>query len=171
MDGTLGEIRLWAALFAPRCWLFCNGAILAITEYAALYSLLGTMYGGDGRSTFALPDLRGRVPIGVGQGTNLPAYTQGQTGGRESVTLSAAQIPPHQHGLACSATQATQASPANAYPNAAAAGSSLYADTGGTTLASQAILNTGANSRHENMMPCLTTNYIICANGMYPSRS
>ncbi len=99
MDGVIGEIRLFAGNFAPRNWAFCNGSLIAISQNQALYSVIGTIYGGDGRTNFGLPDLRGRVPLAPGQGPGLSSYQQGQTGGVESQALNVTQMPPHSHPI------------------------------------------------------------------------
>src|SRR6187399_1257120 len=113
----LAEIVMFAGNFAPRGWAFCQGQILAISQNTALFSLLGTTYGGNGQTTFALPDLRGRVPVGTGQGPGLPTMDLGQVGGEPTHTLITTEMPAHQHALPCSADDATQGSPVGRYPS------------------------------------------------------
>ena len=157
MDPIIGTIILFAGDFPPRGWAFCNGQVLSIQSNTALFSILGTYYGGNGQTTFALPDLRGRVPVGPGQGPGLSNYAPGQAGGVEAVTLLEAQIPAHAHTL--------QAAPVNA----SAGPSVVTAPAGGA----QAVVTQAAGSHqpHENRQPFLALNYIIATEGVYPSRA
>lgn len=170
MDPFLGEIRLFAGNFAPRHWAFCNGQLLAIQQNTALFSLLGTMYGGNGQTTFALPDLRGRVPLHKGLGPGLSNRTQGETGGTETVTLLATQIPQHTHLLRGSSAAATAGGPGG---NVLAATSVASYGPGPATaaMASQAIGSQGSTQPHENMAPTLALNYIIAMQGIFPPRN
>ncbi len=154
MDPIIGTIILFAGNFVPKGWAACNGQLLAIQQNAALFSILGTTYGGNGTTTFALPDLRGRVPVGAGQGPGLSNYAPGQAGGVEAVTLLQAQIPGHAHML--------QAAPANA----SAGPSVVTAPAGGaqTVITQQA----GQSMPHENRQPFLALQYIIATLGEYP---
>lgn len=161
----VGEIRPFGFQFAPRGWMECNGQLLAISQYQALFSLLGAMYGGDGRTTFGLPDLRGRAAMHVGQ-----THAQGQRGGVENVVLTAAQLPQHTHAAECSNVPATQTSPAGKFWAQDANGNVVFNNTGGTTMAPTAIENTGGGQPHQNMQPYLVVNYCIAVEGVYPSR-
>ncbi len=183
MDGVLAQILLFASNFAPRNWSFCQGQILAIAQNQALFSLLGTIYGGDGRTTFALPDLRGRAPIGPGQGPGLSSYGVGQKGGVETVTLNTTQIPSHTHAFAgqpASTADATDSTPGNGVVPAKIPGISggpnsqsvlAYGAPANTTLAPGTIANTGGSQSHENRMPFIAIHYVICLFGIYPSRN
>ncbi|PXA84563.1 phage tail protein [Nostoc sp. 3335mG] len=172
----IGEIRLMPFNFAPRYWAFCNGQLLAINQNTALFSLLGTYYGGNGVNNFALPDMRGRVGLGVGSRPNGPTYNYGQTGGQESVTLTTQQMPAHTHLLAVTTQDGNSASPAGAYlanVNRAGIGNlNAYADPMGATVGlgngGQAA---GSNTPHSNMQPYQAMNYFIALQGVYPSRN
>lgn len=171
MDGFTGEIRLMAFNFTPRGWLPCDGRLLLINQNQALFALLGTTFGGDGMKTFALPDLRGRVPVHQGQGTGLTHRTFGETGGAETVTLTTAQLPAHTHSLSASAAAGTSATPANNVLAADSNGGKDYAATSdGTALSTTAIGSTGGGQPHENMPPYLALNYFICIYGIFPTR-
>ncbi len=170
MDPFIGEIRLFAGNFAPENWAFCNGTLLAVSQYETLFNLIGTTYGGDGQSTFALPDLRSRVPVHIGNGT-----TMGQMGGAEGVALTAAQIAAHSHGLQGTPTN-NATSPAGAFPAALSGGlaPTLYGTGSGspTTLAPQSIgPNSGANQPHGNIQPYVALTFIIALSGVYPSQN
>jgi microcystin-dependent protein len=162
----LAEIRMVGFNFAPRGWAFCDGQILPINQNQSLYSLLGTTYGGEGRTTFALPDLRGRTPIHVAE-----SYRQGQRGGAEQITLTQAQVPNHTH--AAQATSDTGSAPipsGNVLADSAPseqyhAASSLVGLNAGT------IANTGAGQGHENMQPYIAVNFCIALRGLFPSRN
>ena len=165
----IGEVRLVGFNFAPRGWAFCDGQILAIQSYTALFSLLGTTYGGDGRTTFGLPDLRGRTPIGVGTGPGLTPRTWGAKGGVESVTLNATQIPPHSHTVNVSGESADSNKPQG---NELASGQFYHAtSTSQAQLAAGTVANTGGGQSHENMEPFLVMRWCIALTGIYPSRS
>lgn len=162
----VGEIRMFAGNFAPTGWLFCNGQLLPISEYDTLFNLIGTTYGGDGQVTFALPDLRGRVPMHQG-----PGYIQGQQAGVESVTLGASQIPAHSHALSGSAANASTTAPAGNVPATMGAVTTfLYGtDAPSTSLSPQSVSPAGGSQPHENMQPFLCVSFIIAAYGIYPS--
>jgi len=166
MDQTLGEIRLFAGNFAPRGWAFCDGQLLAIAQNDALFSLLGTMYGGDGRTSFGLPDLRGRIPIGQGTGPGLTHRSVGVTGGAENVVLSTQEIPPHSHTLRGNNSNGTTNVPTNAFP--AVAPDSEYNATSDVMMG--ATNADGGSREHTNVQPFLALNYIISLVGTYPSR-
>lgn len=149
----------------------CNGQLLSIAQNTALFSLLGTQYGGDGQSTFALPDLRGRFPLGAGQGPGLSPRTQGETGGAEQYTLTVAQLPAHTHPLAASKTEATVTSPAGVLLGAKAR-VPLYATPGNfTTMSTLSIGSTGGTQPHPAMPPYVVLNFIIALQGIYPARN
>jgi microcystin-dependent protein len=164
----IGEISLVPYNFAPRGWAFCQGQILSIAQNTALFSLLGTTYGGNGQTTFALPDLRGRAPIGAGQGPGLSNITLGEQAGLESVTLLTTQIPSHTHTAAATQAAATSTRPAGNVP---AGGGSYNPTSDGSTLASGFIGNTGSGQPHENRPPYLGLNYVIALEGVFPSRN
>lgn len=168
-DPYVGEIRLFAGNFAPVGWALCQGQLVAIAENDTLYNLIGTTYGGDGQSTFALPDLRGRVPVHQGQGPGLSPRTMGQTGGTETVTLQSGQTALHSHPALASTAAASLATPAgNLLATTAVA---TYGSAPATTaMASGAITSAWGNPQpHENMAPTLTVSYIISLYGIYPS--
>jgi microcystin-dependent protein len=167
----LGEIVMFAGNFAPRGWAFCQGQLLAISQNTALFSLLGTTYGGDGRTTFALPDLRGRIAIHHGRGPGLSDYRQGQRGGVERVTLLPTEIPAHSHTgqINTSASAGSESSPAGNY--IAAHPGAFSEDTTGAKIEGVVTGNTGGNQPHNNMQPYLAVNYIIALQGTYPSRN
>lgn len=167
-EGFIGEVRMFAGNFAPRGWAFCDGQLLAISNNTALFSILGTTYGGDGRTTFALPDLRGRVAVGVGQGPGLTNRRQGERYGAETSTLTVANLPAHNHSI------------------------NLKTGDGGSNLSSKSILpietntsklsyssstnneivnNNGGNQSFSITQPSIAIRYIICLQGIYPSRN
>lgn len=169
MDPFIGEIRCFGFNFAPVGWALCQGQLLSISSNTALFSLLGTMYGGNGQTTFALPDLRGRSPIGFGQGPGLSSYEQGQPGGQEQVTLSRGQLPAHGHVVGA-ASAATAKSPDGAVPAFTAAGSS-YGTTADLSMSAGMISGGGSNQPHDNLPPYLVLNWCIALQGIYPSRN
>jgi microcystin-dependent protein len=166
----IGEIRLFAGNFAPQGWALCNGQLMAISQNTALFSLLGTMYGGNGQTTFALPDLRGRVPVHRGQGPGLTPRTQGEQSGSETVTLLSTQMPAHSHALRASTVAATGSTPAGALLGATSV-NSYDNSAAGVPMAAGAIGSTGGSQPHDNMAPTLALNYIISLFGIFPSRS
>ncbi|GAB2962241.1 tail fiber protein [Hymenobacter coalescens] len=178
MDNYVGEIRIFAGNFAPVGWLFCQGQLLSIAEYEALYTLLGTTYGGDGQSTFALPNMASRVAVGQGQAPGLSPYTIGQMMGTETVTLSALQLAAHQHPISGTVNVLTgaptgQTSPDNAYFGDK--GAAAYNSAPGTaTLAPGAVTGqtslAGGAQPHKNIQPVTAINYIIATEGVYPQR-
>ena len=170
-DPFIGQVMLFAGNFAPRGWAFCSGQILSIAQNTALFSILGTTYGGNGQTTFALPDLRGRVAISSGQGPGLSNYYLGQAGGEETVTLNMEQMPMHLHMAAASAEGGTSATPNGGVWAGSTARDSIYAATADTTMNPQAISTTGGNQPHNNMPPYLGVNYIIALEGIFPSRN
>lgn len=166
----LAEVRMVGFNFAPRGWAFCDGQILPINQNQSLYSLLGTTYGGDGRTTFALPDLRGRTPVHVGRSNGGQHHTLGQKSGEETHTLSTAEMPNHTHTL-----RATNLPPNSDAPNGrvmAQAVGNLYGSFGSpTAMAPGSIPNVGGGQAHENMQPYLAVNFCIALQGLFPSRN
>ena len=175
MEPFIGEIRLLPYTFAPNGWLDCDGSLLSIAQYSTLYALLGTTYGGDGQTTFALPDMRGRVPLHMGQGLGLRPYTLGMRDGTEQVTLMATQVPSHTHTMMATTLAANTTAPGNAVELGSLSGDTLYTnDTSGLTplhVANTMVGTTGNNQPHDNCMPTLTVRYCICWAGVYPSPS
>lgn len=169
----LGEIRMVGFNYAPRGWALCAGQLMSIAQNTALFSLLGTMYGGDGRVTFGLPDFRGRAPLSFGQGPGLQMYTQGEMSGSETVTLISTEMPMHNHLVATTATPGTVNAPGNSFlAGTARGGVALYAPTSdGSTLAPQSVGLAGGNQPHNNMQPFTVVNFIIATNGIFPSRN
>lgn len=172
MEGVISEIRLWAANFTPQNWMFCQGQILPIQQYTALFSLLGTTYGGNGMTNFGLPDLRGRVPVGVGQGPGLQSFQQGQIGGVEHVNLLVSNLPPHNHMVKVSNKFSGGDHPSGKYLGASASDKGFYSDiSDNSTMAPDVITPTGSGMPMENMQPYLGMNYIICVQGLFPQRA
>ncbi|PTA48518.1 phage tail protein [Shewanella morhuae] len=174
-EAFVGEIRIFGGSYAPVNWRICDGSFLSISNEQVLFALIGTTYGGDGVNTFALPDLRSRVPVGQGQGPGLTAHTIGQSFGTESVTLTAAQLPEHNHIFTATKANATTELPTNALFAAQSDGDQIYVEANGTNqpamLAPTSVTSTGSNVAHNNIMPSLGVNYIICLNGIFPSRN
>src|SRR5271166_3606728 len=158
----LGQVIAVGFNFAPVGWAFCDGSLLSIAEYSALFNLLGTQFGGNGTTNFALPDLRGRASLGVGQGQGLQPYTIGQSGGVESVTLTSSQFAGHAHVLQAAATATTPSPGSGVVLGTPASGTSLYATAGeGATLSASAVSPAqGGGLPHENRQPSTTINYI-----------
>ena len=177
MEPFLGEIRMFAGNFAPVGWNLCDGTLLSVNQYTALYSLIGTVWGGNGSTTFGVPDLRGRLPVGQGQGTGLTNRTLGQSGGTSTVTLTQAQMPAHNHTFTAVQTDgnttsvtgallATLTQPATGVVNRYIPGSTSATLTMATNMVSSA----GGNQAHANLMPYQVVNFIIALNGLYPTR-
>lgn len=164
----VGEIMWVPYNFAPTGWALCNGQILSIAQNTALFSLLGTTYGGNGQTTFALPDARGRVLVKEGQGQGLSIYSQGETGGTETVALTAAEIPAHTHTVQATSAVADQASP-NGNVLAQSSSGSLYGTSPTAAMSSVAVSSVGSGQPHNNMMPYTTLNCIIALQGVFPS--
>ncbi|HEY5999198.1 MAG TPA: tail fiber protein [bacterium] len=159
---------MFAGNFEPWPWFFCDGRLLQIVQHTALFSILGTTYGGNGTTTFALPDLRGRFPVGIGQGPGLSPHDLGEVAGTESVALTSNQMPAHTHQLQALNAAGTTSSPAGAVQ---AAGRNLYAaGSPNATLSGAAVSATGGSQPHPNMPPYLGINYIICVEGIFPTR-
>lgn len=167
----VGEIRMFGGNFAPTGWMMCNGQILAISSYQTLFNLIGTTYGGDGQNTFALPDLRSRVPIHEGQNGLGFNTVIGQNGGTETVTLTASQMPQHSHQLEAAASPADQTSPVNTVLAQQASGS-LYTDSApDMPLHPSALGQSGSGVPHNNIQPVLAVNFIISMFGIFPSQT
>lgn len=167
----VGEIRMFAGNFAPRGWAFCDGQLLAVSQNDALFSLLGTVYGGDGRTTFGLPDLRGRLPIHAGHGPGLSERRLGAKAGAENVTLTVNQLPSHTHRFRASGDNGNVASPADATVGRTPT-FDLYRQTvPGATMASNAVSNIGGSRSHTNLMPYLCVHFIVALFGIFPSRT
>lgn len=166
----LAEVRIVGFNFAPRGWAFCDGQLLPINQNQSLYSLLGTTYGGDGRTSFALPDLRGRTPIHVGS-SNGTTHRLGEKGGEETHTLSAGEMPNHDHGL--QATTDTGTAPVPQDNVLATSPNQPYHEVDSSLVAMNAadVANTGGGQAHENMQPYLALNYCIALQGLFPSRN
>ena len=168
----VGEIRMFAGNFAPRGWAFCDGQLLAISQNDALFSLFGTIYGGDGRTTFALPEMRGRIPLHQGTGPGLSPRQQGSKPGSESGTLTTNQLPSHSHDLNANARQDNQESPAgNVLCDPNPEGRIYDEVVQDASAATTAVAATGGSRSHTNLMPTLCVNFIVALFGVYPSRS
>ena len=159
----IAEIILFAGNFAPRGWAFCNGQLLSISQNTALFSLLGTTYGGNGQTTFALPDLRSRVPVHPGQGPGLSSYQLGQSGGAETVTLGVNQLPAHTH--------AATSPPVDTAATSNRPTSGMAPARGGAYAPGPSVGSTGGSQPHTNLQPHLALNYIIATQGIFPSRN
>jgi len=171
----IGQILLVGFNFAPQGWALCNGQLLSISQNAALFSLLGTFYGGDGISTFGLPDLRGRAPVHQGQGPGLSNYVIGEVTGAESVTLLSNQMPQHNHFVNAVNSPGNAGSPSGALlaetaTRGAVSGDTYSSSPTNTTLAPNAVSLTGGSQPHNNIQPVLVMNYIIALTGIFPSR-
>lgn len=169
-EAFLGEVRIFSFAFAPKNWAQCNGQLLAIQQNQALFSLLGTMYGGNGVTTFSLPDLRGMVTLGFGNNQFGP-WTQGQTGGEFNHTLSQNEMPSHNHIVTASNAAGSQYSPQGNLSAQDPGGTTMYGSTPNTTLAPGAIATAGGSQPHQNMMPCNTLNFCMALSGIFPSRN
>jgi microcystin-dependent protein len=171
-DPFIGEIKMFAGTFAPRSYALCDGQLLAISQNDALFSLLGTTYGGDGRTTFGLPDMRGRIPVHQGTGPGLSPRPIGQKSGAETVTLNSNQMPNHGHGIMKGSTDTATAKPAGGNVFAATVSSDIYRDDEiNVPLAADAVSQKGSSQSHSNLMPFLCVNFIIALFGVYPSRN
>jgi microcystin-dependent protein len=160
----VGEIRMFAGNFAPAGWMFCAGQLLPISENETLFNLIGTTYGGDGQSTFALPDLQGRLPIHFGNG-----FVLAETGGVEQVTLTVSQIPAHSHPMLVSTTSAQNPQPEKSLPAQGPTIQAYITDTGQVPLSPNAVAAVGGSQPHSNMQPFLCVSFIISLFGIFPS--
>ena len=164
----IGQICMFGGNFAPRSWALCDGQLLAVAQNGALFTILGTVYGGDGRTTFGLPDMRSRLPMHHGSGPGLTPRNLGAKSGIEKVTLIANQLPPHKHTPQGSTDQALTNAPAGKV--SADAELNIYSDSAPTdAMSTKAIGNAGGNQQHENLMPYLVVNFIIALTGVFPS--
>ncbi len=166
-DPFIGEIRAAGFSFPPPGWALCNGQFLPIDQYATLFNLIGTTYGGDGVQTFALPNLNGRMAVNAGNGPGLSPYYAGQAAGSESVMLNSSQLPSHNHTIAAQNAMGGQQSPAGNYFSAS---SLAQFGPSGTLITAPLLTPVGGNQAHENRMPSLVVNYIIALVGIYPSQ-
>jgi microcystin-dependent protein len=178
MEGTIAEIRMFAGTFAPRNWAFCQGQLMSISQNTALFSILGTTYGGNGQTTFGLPDFRGRVAVGTGQGPGLSNVSLGEQAGVETVTLLVTQMPSHNHVINGSASGlANNANPTGNAPGIGAVASNnapvnMYSNGAPAAAMNPQVCGlAGGNQPHNNMQPYLGMNYIICLFGIFPSRN
>ncbi|ACA17875.1 Tail Collar domain protein [Methylobacterium sp. 4-46] len=173
----VGQIMLFAGNYAARGWAFCHGQLLPIAQYQALFAIIGTTYGGDGRVSFALPDLRGRVPVSAGQAPGLSNYVLGDKLGDEAVTLTQAQIPAHSHLVTVSDAQGTQVAAAGAFLANTSDANNRPLKTHNPAPAQSVVLNpgtiqsTGGSQPHENRQPTLVLNYLIALQGLFPARN
>lgn len=171
----IGQITMFGGNFAPRSWAFCDGQLLSISSNTALFSILGTTFGGDGRTTFGLPDLRGRVTIHPGNGAGLTSRRLGEKGGAETTTLNVSNLPPHSHTGTIKAKngQPDESNPAGGYPGTLTNGTEGYAETTNGNMAPDVVQtdNTGGNVAHNNVQPFQCVNYIIALVGIFPSRN
>lgn len=163
----IGEIRLLPFNFAPLGWAFCQGQLLSIAQNTALFSLLGTTYGGNGQTNFRLPDLRGRVAVSSGQGPGLSDYQLGETGGEENHTLITNELPTHNHAVACNGEDSNSANPTSHFPASQTTG---YSTASTASMNAGVIGATGGSQPHNNVQPYLTFNYCIALQGIFPPR-
>ncbi len=180
MDPFIAQITVFGCNFAPQGWALCQGQLLAISQNTALFSLIGTYYGGNGTNNFALPDLRSRAPIGFGQGPGLANYAIGETGGQETVSINNSSYPRHTHGLFAGASPATANTPSGSIEAEGQTGGrggavnlALYSASGTPTTLAPAALTAaaGGSQPHNNLQPYLTLNFCIALNGIFPARS
>jgi microcystin-dependent protein len=172
-DPFVAEIRIFPFNFAPKGWAFCDGQLMPLSQNTALFSLLGTTYGGDGKSTFALPNMQGNAAIHAGQGTGLSLYDLGQSGGSETVTLLTSEIPAHAHGILANINPSNLAAPSPLRCYARSAPGTAYKATGAniTAFSDQALAPAGGDQPHNNLMPYLTLNFCIALQGVFPPRT
>lgn len=171
-EAFIGEIRMFAGNFEPRGWAFCDGRILSIAQNTALFSILGTTYGGDGRTTFALPDFRSRVAVGVGQGPGLSQVILGEKAGAETVTLNVNQMPSHSHTVNAVSSEGNQNSPTGNLPADTKTLDKEYSNANANTTMKVSMINpAGGNQPFSVQQPFTGMNYIICLEGYYPSRN
>ena len=181
MEGSLAEIRMFAGTFAPQAWAFCQNQIMAISQNTALFSLLGTTYGGNGQTTFALPDLRGRIPVGLGNGPGLPSYQLGELSGTPTVTLLASNLPAHNHpltgGINIQANNDAGGFGSDPTGKRLGASGNIFTAASGdlvnmaAPVSTLAIGNTGGSQPISTMPPYSAINFVICLQGVFPSRN
>ncbi|HEX9994323.1 MAG TPA: tail fiber protein [Acidimicrobiales bacterium] len=167
-EAFIGEIRIYGFNFPPRGWAMCNGQILSISQNTALFALIGTTYGGNGQTTFALPNLQSRVPVHFGQGPGLSPYPIGETSGSETVTLNQNQLPVHGHTVSASSVAPNASRPGNAF---LAANGAYQAAADGTTMNPGMVSGGGSNQPFGILQPFLALNFSICLEGLFPSRN
>ncbi|MEA2166129.1 MAG: hypothetical protein QOK37_4256 [Thermoanaerobaculia bacterium] len=173
MDPFVAEIRIFPFNFAPKGWAFCDGQILPLSQNTALFSLLGTTYGGDGKSNFALPNMQGNAPMHPGQGPGLSLHDLGETGGSETVSLLESEIPSHSHSLMASTSTSTKSTPAGNSLTRIGTGGTPYKAAGSAqvTMADNSLAPAGGDQPHNNMQPYLTLSFCIALQGVYPPRT
>lgn len=177
MDAFLGEIRMFCGSYVPKDWLPCEGQLVRIAQFTPLFAILGTRYGGDGKTIFGLPDLRGRTAVNQGQGPGLTPRVVGEMGGSESVRLAQQTIPAHNHLALGRAGRGSSNSPAGGVWAQFSSGGrppvpvELYGPSTDVQMAPDALLNTGMDAPHNNMQPFLAVRFMICINGVFPTRS
>jgi microcystin-dependent protein len=172
-DPFVAEVRIFPFNFPPKGWAFCDGQLMPLSQNTALFALLGTTYGGDGKSTFALPDLQGSAPMHPGQGNGLSRHDLGETGGSETVTLLATEMPTHTHALQAAQDPGDNTIPGPGVSLAVSVGGAIYDDQGQPqqgTMAADALTVTGGSLPHNNLMPYLTFNFNIALQGVFPPR-
>lgn len=170
-DQFVGEIRMFAGNFAPQGWALCNGQVLPIAQNTALFSLLGTMYGGNGMTNFALPDLRGRTPVSFGMGTGLTYKDIGEKGGSETINLTGSELPAHSHMVRAVTSNANQSSPTGNFPATTKLLDKEYSDSVPNTTYNNTMLNSAGGSQPiNNLQPYVTVNFIIALQGIFPPR-
>ena len=165
----VGEIRMFAGNFAPRGWAYCEGQLLAVSQNDALFSLFGTIYGGDGRTTFGLPDLRGRIPIHAGQGPGLSDRRLGAKAGSETVTVSVNQLPSHTHPVQFDSVAGNETNPADALPAASPSIRNYRPAAQNVDMSTNSVTSVGGSQSHTNLMPYLCVHFIVALFGIYPS--
>ena len=173
-DPFVAEVRIFPFNFAPKGWAWCDGQLMPLSQNTALFSLLGTMYGGDGKSNFALPDFQGSVVVGTGQGPGLTEYFEGEVGGTETITLLESEIPAHSHALMASTEDGTQGSLTAGITLANSVGVTVYqtnTNAGLVAMNSGALAPAGGDQPHNNMMPYVTFYFNIALQGVFPPRS
>jgi microcystin-dependent protein len=171
-DPFVAEIRIFPFNFAPKGWAWCDGQLMPLSQNTALFSLLGTTYGGDGKSTFALPDLQGSAPMHPGQGPGLSLHDLGERGGSETVTLLESEIPAHGHSLIASQRAGDNGTPAGLYLGGTTSGNIYQTSTANlVSMAPQALATSGGSAPHNNMMPYLTFHFCIALQGVFPPRT
>lgn len=169
MDPFLGEVRAVGFNFAPQGWALCQGQLLPISQNTALFSLLGTTYGGNGTTNFALPNLQGNVPIGAGQGPGLAEYDLGEVGGQPTVLLGSQQMPAHNHQAGAQTTTSTNNSPVGRFPSKST--KNVFGTSSNGAMDPTAVIQVGGGQPHNNLQPYLSINYIIAMVGIFPSRN
>ncbi len=172
MDPFVAEIRIFPFNFAPKGWAFCDGQILPLSQNTALFSLLGTTYGGDGKSNFALPNMQGNAPMHPGQGPGLSLHDLGETGGSDTVSLLQSEMPSHAHASMASNADSTDQTPGQSLPAGGLGGITMYATPGALTqFSSNVLAPAGGDQPHNNLQPYLTLNFCIALQGVYPPRT